>query len=151
MSMPGYGWKSVGIGFSVFGFSVLMLIAQALGQGGATGAITGSVIDPSGALVANAEIRVINEQTGLLERTAKTDSSGSFTVPLLPAGTYTVSVSSSGFQESKFPEIAVRVTETTRMQARLRPLAVQERVEVTAQVQTVETTAATTRQAIEAR
>jgi Carboxypeptidase regulatory-like domain/TonB dependent receptor len=142
--MRAFCCKSIGVAFSL-----LILIAQVLGQGGATGAIAGTVIDPSGAVVPNAEIRVTNEQTGLVERTAKTDSGGSFTVPLLTAGTYTVSVSSSGFQETKFGEIAVRVTETTRMQARLRPLAVQEKVEVTAQVQTIETTAATTGQAIE--
>jgi hypothetical protein len=143
--MQGFGWKSFWVAFSL-----LALIAQGLGQGGATGAITGTVIDPSGAVVANAEIRVTNQETGILERAAKTDATGSFTVPLLPAGSYTVSAISSGFQESKFADIAVRVTETTRMQARLRPLAVQERVEVSAQVQTVETTAATTGQAIEA-
>src|SRR5207237_1281122 len=73
------------------------------------------------------------------------------TAKLLPVGTYTVNVTSAGFQEAKFPDIAVRVTETTRMEARLRPLAVQEKIEVQAIVQAVETTAATTGQAIDSR
>src|SRR5256886_1138413 len=130
---------------------VLTLIGHALGQGGATGAITGTVEDPSGAVLAGADVRILNQDTGALSRTLKTDANGSFTATLLPVGSYTVSVTSSGFREGKFPDIAVRVTEPTRMTVNLRPSSVQEKVEVQAQVQNVDTTAATTGQAIEAR
>jgi Carboxypeptidase regulatory-like domain len=128
----------------------LSLAAQAFAQGGATGAITGTVQDPSGAFVAGAEVRITNQDTGVLSRTAKTDASGSFTAQLLPVGTYTVTVSNPGFQEAKFTNIVVRVTETTRMIAKLAPHKVLETVEVQAEVQTVETTTPTTGQAIEA-
>ena len=131
--------------------AVLALSGQMFAQGGATGAITGTVQDPSGAVVANADVHVINQDTGAAARTTRTDGTGSFVVPLLPVGTYTVAVTSAGFQEAKIPDIAVRVTETTRMMAKLRTLAVQEKIEVQAQVQTVETTDATTGQAIESR
>jgi Carboxypeptidase regulatory-like domain len=129
--------------------TVLALVLPALGQGGATGAISGTVQDPSGAFVAGAEVRITNQGTGVVVRTARTDANGSFTAPLLPVATYTVTVHSGSFAEGSFPDIAVRVTETTRMIARLRPQAVQEKVEVQAQVQAVETTDATTGQAIE--
>ena len=89
-------------------------IAQAWAQGGATGAISGTVLDPSGAVVASAEIRIVNQDTGTLTRTTATDSSGAFTATLLPVGNYTVNVTSPGFQEGKFINVAVRVTETTR-------------------------------------
>jgi Carboxypeptidase regulatory-like domain/TonB dependent receptor len=128
---------------------VIGLALAAFGQGGATGAITGSVQDPSGAYVAGADVRITSQETGVLVRTVKTDANGSFTAPLLPVGTYTVTVRSAGFAEGSFPDIAVRVTETTRMIAKLRTQAVQEKVEVQAQVQAVETTDATTGQAIE--
>jgi hypothetical protein len=132
------------------GLAGLLLVGQALAQGGATGAITGTVQDSSGAVVAGAEVRIVNQDTGVLTRTAKTDANGSFTAALLPVGTFAVNVTSSGFQEAKFPNIDVRITETTRITAKLRPQAVQEKVEVQAEVQAVETTAATTGQAIEA-
>src|SRR5713101_117518 len=125
--------------------------AQALAQGGATGAISGTVLDPSGAVVAGADVRIVNQDTGALTRTTKTDPNGSFTVPLLPVENYTVTVESAGFAEGSFANIAVRFTETTRITAQLRTQAVQQKIEVQAQVQAVETSAATTGQAIESR
>src|SRR5881227_2640201 len=131
--------------------AVLVLLGQMFAQGGATGAITGTVLDPSGAVVAGAEVRIVNQDTGVLTRTTKTDSNGSFTATLLPVVTYTVNVTSPGFQEAKFTNIAVRITETTRMEAKLRPVAVKEQIEVQAVVQSIDTSTATTGQALEAK
>jgi hypothetical protein len=130
---------------------IVCLLGEAFAQGGATGAITGTVQDSTGAVVANADVRIVNQDTGEVTRTTKTDATGSFTATLLPVGTYTVNIVSTGFQEGKFTGIAVRVTETTRMTAKLVPLKVLEKVEVQALVQAVETTTATTGQAIESK
>jgi len=130
-------------------FLATAFIAQAFAQGGATGAITGTIQDPSGAVVANAQVRITNQDTGVLERSATSGADGSFTAPLLPAGAYTVSVHAAGFSDSTFRDIAVRVTETTRLIAKLKTQAVQQQVEVQAEVQEVDTTDATTGQAIE--
>ena len=128
-----------------------LLIARASGQGGATGAIGGTVQDATGAVIANADVRITNQDTGTVTRTTKTDATGSFTANLLPVATYTVSITSAGFREAKIPDVVVRVTETTRMSAKLVPLQVLEKVEVQAVVQAVETTSATTGQAIESK
>src|SRR5579864_5264371 len=130
---------------------VVCLLGQAFAQGGATGAITGTVQDSTGAVLANADVRITNQDTGTVTRTTKTDATGSFTATLLPVGTYTVSINSTGFQEGRFADIVVRVTETTRMTAKLLPLKVLEKVEVQALVQSVETTTATTGQALESQ
>lgn len=130
-------------------FLATAFIAQAFAQGGATGAITGTIQDPSGAVVASAEVRITNQETGVLERNVTSGADGSFTAPLLPAGEYTVSVQKAGFAESSFRDIVVRVTETTRLIAKLKTQAVQQQVEVQAEVQEVDTTDATTGQAIE--
>jgi len=134
------------VGLSVF---TLSLAAQLFAQGGATGALTGTVQDPSGAFVANAEVKVTNQDTGVLERTLHTEADGTFSATLLPVGTYTVTIKSAGFAERRFPDIGVRVTETTRMIAKLSTQAVQEKIEVQAEVQAVDTSDATTGQAIE--
>src|SRR5712692_7750296 len=57
----------------------------------------------------------------------------------------------AGFANGNFKDIAGRITETTRLTAKLAPLKVLEKVEVQATVQTIETTTATTGQAIEER
>src|ERR1700755_558869 len=98
--MPKFFHKSL-----LIAFLAVSLLTQAFAQGGATGAITGNVVDPTGAVVANADIRIINQDTGETTRTTKTDASGTFTANLLPVATYTVSVSSPGFREAKFPDI----------------------------------------------
>ena len=101
-------------------------------------------------MVVGADVRIINQDTGAVARSIKTDANGSFTAALLPVGTYTVSVSSSGFQEASITGVVVRITEITRMEARLRPVAVQQKIEVQATIQAVDTSTATTGQAIEA-
>src|SRR5579862_3468910 len=94
----------------LLGLLALCLLGVAAAQGGATGAITGVVQDPSGALVANADIQIVSQDTGLPVRSLKTDTAGSFTANLLPVGTYTVNVSSAGFGVAKFTGIVVRIT-----------------------------------------
>ncbi len=133
------------------GLLAAIFVVQAFAQGGASGAITGTIQDPSGAVVANAEVRITNQETGELERSVTSGTDGSFTAPLLPAGVYTVAVHEAGFADSTFRDIAVRVTETTRLIAKLKPQAVQQQVEVQAEVQEVDTTDATTGQAIESQ
>src|SRR5882724_4861447 len=130
---------------------VLALATLAIAQGGATGAISGTVTDVTGAVLAGAQVQIINQDTGTVARTLKTDASGAFTAPLLPVATYTVKITATGLGEGNFKDIAVRITETTRLTAKLAPLRVLEKVEVQATVQSVETTTATTGQAIEER
>ena len=142
--MSSYSIRLVILSLIAFAFA-----AGAFGQGGATGAITGTVQDPSGAVVANAEVRITNQDTNVLERTVTTGADGTFTAPLLPVGTYTVSIQSAGFAQASLPGIVVRVTETTRMIAKLSTKSVQQKIEVEAEVQTVDTSDATTGQAID--
>jgi hypothetical protein len=130
-------------------FLVTAFVGQAIAQGGATGAITGSVQDNSGASIANAEVRITNEGTKELERTVQTGADGTFTAPLLPVGTYSLAIKSTGFAQRDFVDVVVRVTETTRLIAKLNPQAVQQNIEVQAEVQAVDTSDATTGQAID--
>src|SRR5438270_868297 len=137
--------------FAAILLCVAMFTMMAEAQGGATGAISGMVTDVTGAAVAGAQVEVINQDTESVARTLKTDANGAFSALLLPVATYTVKVAATGLGEGNFKDIAVRVTETTRLTAKLAPLRVLEKVEVQATVQTVETTTATTGQAIEER
>jgi len=78
---------------------ILMLSCACLAfaQGGATGAISGTVQDASGAVVSGAKIRITSEATGQQVRELASDEAGIFTATLLPVGNYTVEVNATGF------------------------------------------------------
>ncbi len=73
-------------------------------QTASTGALTGTVIDQSGGVVAGATVTVTNNGTGQ-ERTATTDSSGSYKFSLLNPGNYSVKFSAPGFKTSTVPSV----------------------------------------------
>jgi Carboxypeptidase regulatory-like domain len=120
----------------------------AYGQGGATGAISGVVVDTSGGSIASAELQIVDARTEVITRKLPTGADGTFTATLLPPGTYYVLVNKQGFTEARASNIEVRVTETTRLTITLKPGSVTEKVEISAQVTSVETTNATTGQSL---
>ncbi|HXZ10966.1 MAG TPA: TonB-dependent receptor [Candidatus Sulfotelmatobacter sp.] len=61
-----------------------------------SGAISGTVLDPSGGVVVNASVKIHNPVSGY-ERTAKTDGSGNFNFSNVPFNPYHLSVSAKGF------------------------------------------------------
>src|SRR6202045_2855153 len=126
----------------------ILTSTRAYGQGGATGAISGAVVDTSGGSVSGAEVQIIDTRTESLARKVSTNVDGSFVAPLLPPGSYIVVVNKSGFAEAKASGIEVRVTETTRVTISLKPGAVSEKVEISAQITSVETTSAATGQSL---
>jgi hypothetical protein len=121
---------------------------NAFGQGGATGAISGVVIDTSGGSIGAADVQIIDSRTQSAVRKLSTNTDGIFVATLLPPGNYLLVVNKSGFAEAKATDIEVRVTETTRVTITLKPGAVAEKVEISAQVTTVETSNATTGQSL---
>jgi len=129
---------------------VMLLGGRAFAQGGATGAISGVVQDTSGATIADAEVQIIDISTDQVTRKVPTGSDGTFVVTLLPPGTYTLVVNKAGFAEAKSPGVEVRVTETTHITVPLKPGAVTETMEITAQITSVEVGNATTGQSITA-
>jgi len=133
--------------------AVLVLLAGcvcslAFAQGGATGAISGTVQDATGAVIPNAKVSFKNEATGEVVRQTTSESSGQFTATLLPVGTYTVEVTAAGFPVTKFAGVAVRITETTRLTATIKTGVVKEIVEVQSEAATVNTTDSTTGESV---
>jgi hypothetical protein len=61
------------------------------------GTITGTIIDPAGAVVANAAIEGRNTETGARYQVASS-ATGNYTIPNLPTGTYELSVTVAGFK-----------------------------------------------------
>lgn len=76
-----------------------------------TGSILGSVEDPSGALVPGAIVTITNTDRNSTLRTLSTSASGNFTAPLLPIGTYSVSVEANGFKRAVRSGITLNVND----------------------------------------
>jgi hypothetical protein len=86
--------KSRSAAFLLTIFVALSVVAHA--QSGSSTSITGTVVDPSGAVVSNATIEVRNPVSGFV-RNAVTDATGKFVVPNVPFNPYHVTVSGQGF------------------------------------------------------
>src|SRR6266478_1723833 len=87
--------KSLSAAFVVISFLSFALSSHAQ-SGGSSTAVTGTVLDPSGAAVANATVQIHNPVSGL-SRTTLTDNSGTFTILNVPFNPYHVSVTAEGF------------------------------------------------------
>ncbi len=110
----------------------------AYAQSGNTGAISGVVTDPAGAVVPDAQVKVVNVATGE-SRSAVSGAGGAYSVPLLPPGNYRVEVSKAGFKVLSFPSINVIVTETETLNARLEVGAVNDLVTVESSAEQLQT------------
>ena len=94
----------------LFVFVILAMCGlPVFGQVSTTGSISGTVTDPTGAVVPNASVTVKNKATGK-EGNATTSDNGNFNIPGLPTGTYTVTVqATSGFKKSQVTDVKVDV------------------------------------------
>ena len=81
--------------------------ALAFAQGD-RGTITGTVTDPTGAVIPNANIQVTNSDTAALYKIG-TSNTGNYTLANLPAGTYTLTVEAQGFKRFERPGLIVQV------------------------------------------
>lgn len=93
------------------------------------GTILGTVTDPSGAVLPGATVTVKNVGTGL-ERTTETSADGSYALPELPIGTYTVTVTLTGFQTFQANGVIVDVATERRVDAAMKTGQVSTKVEV---------------------
>jgi hypothetical protein len=87
-------------------------------QNSATSTITGTVTDPSGAVVPGASVSVLNEATQVVV-SVKTTDAGDYTAPFLKPGTYQVTVAHGGFEAFKHSHIDLPLDQTVRVDAQL--------------------------------
>ncbi len=134
--------------FAVFVCTLACLFSPLL-HGQATGSFSGTVSDKAGAVISGASVKITSQATGLT-REAKTDDTGHYTVPLLPAAFFTIHVEMQGFGPAEQKGVRLQVDEQREVDFALQPASVSTNVEVNATEVAVETTTPTLGQVITA-
>ncbi|HEV2487541.1 MAG TPA: TonB-dependent receptor [Terracidiphilus sp.] len=117
----------------------LVLLPVAPAQSAVDGAIGGTVLDSTGAVIPNATVLVHNNGTNA-EQTAVSDSSGYFRLIHLQPGPYTVTIKAAGFSTYRSTDLTVQVGVLTDPNARLKVGSSLETVVVTGEAPLVNTT-----------
>jgi len=95
-----------------------------------TAAITGSIVDPTGAGIVGAIITAKDSERETAY-TVQTNSTGGFHIPRLPVGTYELKVGALGFQTAIYRSITLVLNQTARVDFQLKIGAANETVDVT--------------------
>jgi hypothetical protein len=98
---------------------LVTLSAFALAQSAVTGAISGTVSDPSGAVIPNAAVTLRSLGTNK-EETATTEGEGRFRFTNLQPGVYALTIKASGFSDYKLEQIIVEVGRTSTVDANMK-------------------------------
>ena len=112
--------------------TVFVLLANCpLAHAQAVGAITGTVTDPSGAVIPGAKVTATRVETGVSQSTVTT-SAGTYTIPSLVVGTYNVTAEAAGFKTGTATGITLDVAQTRAVDFKLVLAGVTALVEVSA-------------------
>ncbi len=94
------------------------IIFTPISQASITGSISGTVRDPSGAVMPGATVLVVNMRTGV-RQTVTTDSRGFYSFPELPIGEYEIMIQKAGFRQYKQTGLVLDVNTALRVDATL--------------------------------
>jgi len=118
--------------------SVLLVVSQPMLAQETTGQINGTIFDAQGAAVVGAEITATASSTGF-RRTTMSTGSGTYSLPLLPPGSYNLTVKAPGFATLQQKNLSLAVGQVLTLNQSLRPGGATEVVEVGATPPLVET------------
>jgi len=131
-------------------FLVRILAATTLFAQIRSGTITGTVHDPTGAVIAGADVLVTNTGTNVTYST-KTTVTGDFSVPYLEVGTYSLSITVPGFQSFQETGIHIEPAQTVRVDATLQLGSTGTKLEVVAAAEHLQTDSSAVSEAINSR
>ncbi len=117
----------------------LFLLPLGHAQSASSATIVGQVTDTQGAVVPNATVTATNTATGI-SHTAKSTSSGNYTIPNLPPGSYDVKVEAASFATGQSKGVVLNVGDQRDLHFKLGVAGRSETLEVTAQAPLIETT-----------
>jgi hypothetical protein len=96
-----------------------VLVSVCAAQDATTGSISGTIKDPSGALIKGATVSILNTDRNAVERTIMTNNAGFYTAGSLPLGHYVVKVEDAGFKTESLTGIELHVGDTLTVNSQL--------------------------------
>ena len=123
----------------------LLLFAKAQSP---TGTIDGRIVDPQGAVVEGAEVTVTSASTNVAHA-VKSNHDGLYTVPLLPPGTYSISVATPNFKTEQRSDVTLQIGQTISLDFGLSVGSASETVQVTSEEPITSTESAAVGQVID--
>lgn len=123
----------------VTAFAFCLLPGALRAQVSTTGEISGTVVDPSGAVVPHAKVTASEPSTGFTQ-TVTASASGVYVFPAVQPGMYTLRAIANGFATAVYSNVVVSAAQTTNVQIQLKVGAANETVTVSAQGQILKTT-----------
>lgn len=118
--------------------AVLLLSLTGTIWAGVTASISGTVTDPTGAVIPGAAVTAHNTETGI-DSVTQTNSQGYYSFPALPTGKYEVTIKAAGFQEYRETGLVLDVNNALRVDAAMKVGAVSQEVSVSSTSVHVET------------
>src|SRR6266567_4639743 len=115
------------IRFLALAIILVALTSISIGQT-TTGAITGTVTDPSGASIPGVKITATNIATNI-NNTTQNNEAGVYNFPFLPIGDYTVTAEAQGFKKTVLGPFRLEVNQIARVDPAMEVGAVTESVE----------------------
>jgi hypothetical protein len=98
--------------------ALILASGSAIAYSQSTATLSGTITDPSGAVVPQAQVTVHGLSTGV-DRTAASDPAGSYTIPSLQPGNYSVSVQAAGFADYKLASVTLQVDQNVTANVKL--------------------------------
>ena len=135
---------------AVFTLVLIVLAAVSLHGQSTYGSVSGTVYDPSGAAIADAQVTLTNLST-VEKRTQPTNAGGLYTFPNVSPGKYKLDIEKAGFKKTTRPEVVVDVQQAVRIDATLAVGQVSESVEVTSETPLLQPESSSLGQVIEER
>ena len=118
--------------FRVLSYGVLILSLGASAFAQHTARVTGTITDPSGAVVPGAQVAIINQATGVSTE-VESNEAGNYTFPFLIPGPYQLRVDSPGFRRLERPNLAIESGQVLPLNVQLQLGETTEVVTVTAE------------------
>jgi hypothetical protein len=122
----------------LFTLTLLFVLETSAAHASVTASISGTVTDPTGAVMPGVSVVAVNTETGI-QTSTETNAAGFYNFPALPTGHYEIKITKTGFREYRQTGLVLDVNTALRIDATLNVGAVTQEVSVTSTVVHVET------------